>query len=227
MKASIISAILLFSVLSNPLLGQVKFSLATDLSYLHNFDKQQRFSVFGQTLQGNWHLDKKNTFYTRVNYYAKGKYNSNLSATAKSVSTLPQSISVSNNTEMSLKIFSVGIKRYLVGYYDKLEKFNLYGSAGFGLIFGAATNNFSVPVDTSIYIVQNNIASGSGNFKRLTFDITGGWEIPVGYEIFLFTEARLHIPTSDYPSNYLLKNDHAPFTGSLNLGFRILFNNDR
>ena len=60
-----------------------------------------------------------------------------------------------------------------------------------------------MPVDTALYIVGNNISGGSGNFKRLTFDICTGWETPVGYEIFLYTEARLHIPTSDYPSHYL------------------------
>ena len=202
MKASIISAILLFSVLSNPLSGQVKFSLSTDISFLHNFNKQQHFNTVGQTVLGNWHLDKKNTFYSSINYFSKGKYKSNLSASAKSVSTLPQSFAVSNDAEMNLKVLSVGIKRYLLGYYDKLEKFSLYGSAGFGLIFGSVTNNFSVPVDTALYIVGNNIAGGSGNFKRLTFDICTGWETPVGYEIFLYTEARLHIPTSDYPSRY-------------------------
>jgi hypothetical protein len=31
------------------------------------------------------------------------------------------------------------------------------------------------------------------------------------------------IPTTDYPSQYLFVNENAPFTASLNLGIRLLF----
>jgi hypothetical protein len=128
---------------------------------------------------------------------------------------------------MRLRHLSIGVKRYLAGSYMSLEKFNLYGGAGFGLIMGNASNNFSVPVDTTIYFVQDNIIPGSGDFKRLTFDLTAGVEFPVAYEIFVFSEARLHIPTTDYPNTFLLKNSNAPFLGGLNFGIRILFNYER
>lgn len=226
MKPSTLLLIILFSLLTASASGQNKFSLATDVSLLHNFNKLQRFNVVGQTLHINWHLDEKNTFYTWFTYHSNGKYNSNLTADAKSISTQPQTLSFSNHSEMRLRQLSLGIKRYLLGSFNKLDKFNLYGSAGFGLIIGTASNSFSTAVDTSLYMVQNNVVNGSGDFKRLSFDLSAGWEIPIAYEIFFFTEARLHIPTTNYPNNFLLKNDNAPFLGGINLGLRILFNNE-
>ena len=214
-------------VFFNALHAQTKFSLATDLSVLRNFDKQQKFTVTGQTLVVQWHVDEKNSFYTSFDYHSNGKYNSQLIATAKSITTQPQSISFTNHSEMKLRHFSAGLKRYLLGSFKKTDQFNLYGAAGFGLIMGTASNNFSMAVDTFQYTVQNNIISGSGSFKRLSFDITAGWELPVAYEIFVYSEARLHIPTTGYPSNYLLKSTNAPFTGSINFGIRILFNDER
>jgi hypothetical protein len=49
----------------------------------------------------------------------------------------------------------------------------------------------------------------------------------VAYEIFVFSEARIHIPATGYPNNYLLKNNHAPFPGNINFGIRILFNHEQ
>lgn len=127
---------------------------------------------------------------------------------------------------MRLRQFSVGIKKYLIGSFDKLENFSLYGTAGFGLIIGTALNNFSTPVDTSRYTVQNNVVNGSGDFKRLTLDLATGIDFPVSYEVFIYTEIRMHIPTTNYPNSYLLKNSNAPFLGGINIGIRVLFNAD-
>lgn len=206
--------------------AQVKFSLATDFSLLHNFDGKQKFTVVGQSVIPQWHIDKKTTTYAWFTYHANGKYKSTLVATAKSGVPFPQSFSFTNNSEMRLRQFSVGIKKYLIGSFDKLENFSLYGSAGFGLIIGTASNNFSTPVDTASYTVQNNVVNGSGDFKRLTLDITAGIDFPVSYEIFIYSEIRMHIPTTNYPNSYLLKNSNAPFVGGINLGIRVLFNAD-
>ncbi len=127
---------------------------------------------------------------------------------------------------MKLRQLSFGLKQYLYGNFKRDERFSIYGMAGFGLIIGSASNIFNAIIDTSRYSVQDNVIDGTGKFKRLSFDIAGGWEIPVGYEIYIYSEARLHIPTTNYPSNYLLKNNRAPFLGSINLGIRILFNDE-
>lgn len=206
--------------------AQVKFSLATNISALHNFDGVQKFTVAGQTVIPQWHLDKKTTLYSWFSYHANGKYRHSLVADAKSTATLPQTFTFTTRSEMKLRQLSLGVKRYFIGNYDKLEKFNLYGAAGFGLLLGNATNNFLTVIDTSLYTVRNNIVNGSGDFKRLTFDLTGGVEFPLSYEIFLYSEIRTYIPASNYPSNYLLKTNNAPFPVSINLGIRVLFNAD-
>ena len=206
--------------------AQVKFSLATDFSVLHNFDGKQKFTVVGQSILPQWHVDKKTTLYAWFTYHANGKYKSNLTATAKSSATQPQSISFTNQSEMKLRQFSIGVKKYFIGSYETLEKFNLYATGGFGLIIGSASNTFSRSIDTSLYSIQNNVVNGSGDFKRLTLDLIGGIEFPVSYEIFVYSELRMHIPTTNYPNSYLLKNSNAPFVAGINLGLRILFNAD-
>lgn len=215
-----------FALAGGGLQAQVKFSAATDLSVLHNFDGKQKFTVAGQSLVPQWHLDKRTTLYVLFTYYANGKYNSTLLATAKSPATQPQTISFANNSEMRLRQFSLGVRKYFIGSFDRLEGFNLYGGGGFGLIIGNASNTFSTFIDTSLYNVQNNVVNGSGDFKRLSLDLVGGVEVPVSYEIFIYSEIRMHIPTTNYPNSYLLKNSNAPFVAGVNLGIRILFNAD-
>ena len=218
---------LFFLAIFSTLNSKAQVSLATDISLLHNFDGQQPFTVIGQTVHGQWHVEEKNTLYAYFTYHSNGKYVNNLSATAKNPGTQPQNFQFANRSEMRLRHLSFGVKRYFLGSYKKLEKINLYASGGFGLIMGTAVNNFSVAVDTALYTVQNNVLNGSGDFKRLSFDLATGFEIPVAYEIFVFSEARIHIPTTNYPNSYLLKNNNAPFLGGINLGMRILFNYER
>jgi hypothetical protein len=217
---------LLLLFISHYLLAQVKFSLATDISLLHNFDGTQKFTVIGQSLVPQWHFDKKNTVYAWFTYHANAKYTNTLIATAKSPVTQPQTFSFTSESGMRLRQLSIGLKRYLIGSFEKLENFSLYGGAGFGLITGTASNNFSTFIDTALYTIQNNSVHGTGDFKRLTFDITAGIDFPVSYELFVYTEIRMHIPTTDYPSSYLLKSSNAPFLGGINLGIRVLFSAD-
>ena len=226
MKTSRNIFFLLFLFFGNCLFAQVKFSLATDISLLHNFDGGQKFTVLGQSLIPQWHFDKKNTVYAWFSYHANGKYNSTLIASAKSPGTQPQTISFTTQSEMRLRQLSLGIKKYFIGSFEKLENFSVYGGAGFGLMMGSASNNFSTFIDTSLYTIQDNVVHGGGDFKRLSFDITGGVDFPISYEIFIYTEIRMHIPTTSYPSSYLLKNSNAPFLGGINLGIRVLFNAD-
>ena len=127
---------------------------------------------------------------------------------------------------MRLRQFSLGLKKYFIGSFESLEGFNLYGAGGFGLIVGSASNTFSMNIDTSLYNIENNVVNGSGDFKRLTLDIIGGVEFPVAYELFVYSEIRMHIPTTNYPNNYLLKNSNAPFLAGINLGIRVLFSAD-
>ena len=217
---------LIFIILPVAMQGQVAFSMATDASILRNFDSKQQFTVFGQSVYIQCHFESNSTFYALVSYHLNGKYNNPLIAEAKQPGIQPQRVGFTNRSEMKLRQVSIGYKHYLRGSYGRENSYNIYGMGGFGLIIGRATNTFSTPIDTTRYSVPNNIAEGVGNFKRLSLDLSAGFEFPVGYELYFYSEVRVHIPTTEYPSNYLVKNDNAPFLGSINVGIRILFNND-
>lgn len=202
---------------------QPEFSIATDLSMLSSFKKDQRFITFGQTLMVNIHFAPKDGAYVWYGYSAAGKFHNDFTATAKSPATNPQSLDFKSYSQISFRHLSIGWKHYLVGAYNAEYGWNLYFTAGFGLVGGTANNNFTIVTDTANYNFPPNPVKGKGKFKRLTFDAALGYEIPLGMAIYFYGEARAWIPASDYPSKYLFINDHAPFIGTANLGLRILF----
>lgn len=195
--------------------------MATDLGAMRSFKKEQRFFSFGHTVQGQFHLTAKDAVYFWLSYYANGKFKNDLTAVARSGSTIPAEINYTNKAEMRLRQFSAGWKKYLKGNYAIEEGYNIYGYAGFGIVFGRMENNHSVVIDTSLYDLP--VLSGKRPFKRLTLDLGLGWEVPVGNALFLYAEGRAWIPTTDYPSKYLYVNRNAPVIGMLNFGMRVLF----
>ncbi len=122
---------------------------------------------------------------------------------------------------MRFKQISLGWKKYLKGSIDAEEKWNLYSTLGFGLVLGWVNNTQTVSIDTTLY--NNPVRSGKANFKRLTIDAGLGAEFPLGADIFLYSEGRVWIPTTDYPSKYLFINEGAPLIGMFNIGLRVLF----
>ena len=107
------------------------------------------------------------------------------------------------------------------GTPDAEKSWNLYGFAGFGLLLGQVENTHSVSIDTAVYAVP--VLSGKAQFKRLTMDLGVGWEIPIAGDFYFFTEGKVWIPTTDYPSKYIFVNNNAPLVAMLGLGIRILF----
>jgi hypothetical protein len=200
---------------------QAQFSLATDFGIQRSFKKEQQYWAFGQTVHGHFHFTPKDGIYVWVSYYTNGKFNNTVTATAKSVTTLPQQKVYTNAAIMRFKQISTGWRKYLKGSSNAEQGWNLYGYAGFGLLLGRIENSHSVILDTAIYNVP--VFSGKANFKRLTLDLGLGWELPIGGDIFLYAEGRAWIPTTDYPSKYIFINNNAPLVGMLNAGIRILF----
>lgn len=217
------TAILLFCVLFFvPAFSQKpQFSLATDFTGLRSFKKEQRFWAVGQTVAGHFNFAPKEGIYTWFAYSSDGKFSNQLTATAKSASTAPQSLDYTNQAIMSFVHISMGWKHYIKGFYNSEDSWNLYGYAGFGLLLAHVENTHSIAIDSADYLIP--VLAGKANFSRLTFDLGLGYERPVGGDIFFYMEARALIPTTDYPSNYLFTNDNAPLLGSLNMGLRILF----
>jgi hypothetical protein len=198
-----------------------QFSLATDLTLQGSFKKEQRFWAVGHTTTLNFHLTPKNGVYVWFCYFSDGKFTNALTATARQPATIPQQINYDNNARLRFKHFSVGWKRYLKGTPDSEKGYNLYGFAGLGLMLGRVNNEHSVLMDTALYAVP--VLSGKANFKRLTLDLGAGIEFPIGGEFNIYSEGKVFIPTTDYPSKYIFMNDKAPYTVMLSLGLRLLF----
>lgn len=198
-----------------------RFSLATDANLLRNFSKGQQFWAAGQTIFGHFHFTPKDGAHVSFSYYSEGDVNDDVTAVAQSPATTPQQIPYRNTSTIRLKHISLGWKKYIKGSCYIEEGWGLYGIAGFGLMLGTVTNVHSKVIDANNYDIP--IPSGKANFKRLTFDLGIGFEKPLGGDIYMYAESRALIPTTDYPSKYLITNDNAPFTGTVNLGFRLLF----
>lgn len=197
-------------------------SIATDGSLLRNFSKDQKFWAFGQTVQFNVHLNKKEAIYGWLSYYTAGRFKNNFTAVAKDAATIPQQSFYTVYTGLRFRHVSLGWKHYFLGSFDSENIWNAYGYAGFGLLFGRADNRNSAAIDTSLYSIESP-ATGSGAFKRLTFDLGAGLEFPLGTDVFMYTELRTWLPTTDYPSPYLYKNSGKfPSAAAVNLGLRIV-----
>lgn len=200
---------------------QSTFSIATDLDLQRSIKKEQQYWAVGQTVHVHFHFTPRNGAYVWISYYSDGKFQNDLTAIAKQPVTNPQQIDYVNNASMRFKHLSIGWKHYLKGASDIEEGWSLYSYAGFGLLLGRVINTHSASIDTTVYNVP--VRSGKANFKRLTLDIGLGWETLLGGNIFFYTEGRVWIPTTDYPSKYIFINSNAPFVASLNFGIRILF----
>jgi hypothetical protein len=213
--------LLLLLPLSSLFAQQTRFSLSTDVNVLRSLRKQQRFWAVGQTVTGHFHFTSRDEAYAWVIYYTNGVFHNQLNATAKLPTTIPQQVAYTNKGRMRIRQISLGWKHYLKGAFDSEDKWNLYASAGWGLLMGMIENSHSVKIDTAKYNVQ--VLEGSAHFKRLTADFTLGYEKPVGADVFLYLEGRVLVPITDYPSRFIYIYDNAPFVGSVNLGVRILF----
>lgn len=199
----------------------MQFSFATDLGLQRSIKKEQQFWAVGQTIHAIFNFTPKEGLYVWFSYYTNGNFKNNLTAKAKSALTIPQEIDYVNRSQIRFKQFSIGWRKYLVGACDNEKGWNLYATAGLGLLPGRVTNVHTVSIDTADYNVP--VLEGKGNFKRLTADLALGYEKPIATSFFLYTEGRVWIPASDYPSKYLFVNENAPFAAMLNFGLRILF----
>lgn len=203
---------------------QIRFSIATDVSVLRNFSPQQKFWAFGQTVQGNFHFSQKESAYAWITYYGVGRFTNSFTAPAKSPATMPATMNYNVTGRWRYRQVSLGWKHYFKGSFDEEINWNIYGIAGFGLLFVKAENIMTSPVDTSLYALAPIPAIGINNFKRLTIDLGMGTEYPLGGDVFLYGDVRTSLPASDYPSTFFHNKKNIPFSVTVNAGIRILFN---
>lgn len=207
-------------------LGQNAFSIATDISLLRNANKGQAFTVWGQNIRSYLHLKPRESVYASLSYYTKGKFSNTLTALAYDTATTPQRLNYTVKSSIRYTNLSFGWLHYFKGAYnheayDSGSNWNLYGSAGFGLLLGTAENSHSPQVDTALYAKPFIAKEGTGDFKRLTLDLALGVETQIGAGFFIYGEARTWLRMSEYPSPYLF-NRKAPGVGILSGGLRLL-----
>jgi opacity protein-like surface antigen len=211
---------LLFCCLS--VQGQLRFSLATDVSAMRQLGAGQGFWSVGHSIQGNVHFSQRQTAYASVSYYLPGRYQNEFIAPARSLLTRPEQQAYTLRASISYTQFSLGLRHYFKGSFDSETGFNLYGTAGFGLQAGRFTNSLQSSIDTTVYDLQPRPLLASQSIKRLTLDLGLGAEVPVNHFVFLYADLRTWIPTSNYPYAVLHKREAPlPLIGAL--GIRILF----
>ena len=202
--------------------AQNAVSIATDLSVLRSLSEGQRFTAIGQTVQAQYHFTPKEAGYAWVSYYSPGKYKNTLTATAKDPLTTPAAMNYMASSELRFRQISLGWKHYFKGAYDSEDPFNIYGTAGFGLLFSKVQNTHSQAIDTAVYIKPMQSVAGSDDFRRLTFDLALGTELKLGAGIYFYTELRTWLPASSNPAPHLF-DKYTPQVAMLNGGIRILF----
>jgi hypothetical protein len=206
-----------------PLPGSTQnlLSVSSDFSVQHNFRKTQNYWSLGPCFNAIWHLDRENGITVSYGFTTNGKFRNQLSAYAKQPTTIPQQVNYKSTSNLHVDQFSIGWRKYLKGHASIDEGWNLYSNIGFGLL-SAEINNSAEPIpDTLLYNLP--VTTGEGQFKRLTIDVALGFEVVVAGDIYAYSELKSWIPTSSYPSKYLLANNDAPLIGMLSVGLRVLF----
>lgn len=217
----IVPGLLLLAAL--PSFAQVHFSVATDMGLLRNFSPKQKFWAIGQTVIGNFHINKRETVYAWLTYYSPGRFRNNFTATAKSPSTSPSTSSYRVTGTWRFREVSVGWKHYFKGAFNEENTWSLYSIAGLGVMFNKVENRFKQAVDTSLYSLAILPLEGSSVFNRLTLDLGLGLDFPIGADIYVYSDVRSFVPITDYPSLYLHQNKNVPLPFMVNIGFRFLF----
>ena len=202
--------------------AQPYVSISTDVTLMRNFSPHQKFWAFGQSITGEFHFSKKETGYVALVYYSPGRFHNFFIANARSPQTIPSKVAYYVGGEWRMREVSLGWKHYFAGSFDNEKTFNIYGLAGFGLVFTKTRNTYE-PVDTSLYDSPGVPQLGDGEFKRLTLDLGIGTELSLGGNFFAFGELKTWLHETDYPSPYLHSNKNVPLPVIMKAGLRILF----
>ncbi len=198
-----------------------RIAISTDFTVQHNLSPDQKYWAIGQNLRGEWKLVFPSPVYVGFSYYTKGNFSNQLTAAAKDPATVPAGINYINKGSMRFSHLTVGLKHYIIGSWEAEQDWNLYGLTGLGVLMGRTSNVHSEIIDTNQY--QLPVLSGSRRFSRLTLDLGAGIEIPMGGDMYLYSEAKTFIPLTYFPSQYLLNYKYNPLTLNLGIGVRVLF----
>lgn len=219
MKCVVLVAVAL--VVTTGFAQKPSFSLASNFSLLRNLTPREKFWARGQSVEVDMHFSPRQTGYFSVDYYTEGRFKNNFTATAKSITSSPQSFPFVATGFLRYRQLSLGLKHYFKGDYNAEEGINIYGTAGFGFLFARMRNEASPSFDTTQY--APSIVIGQGTVKRLSFDAGLGIEAHFRGPAYPFFTLRTWLPASYHPSGYLHNSNKVPFALMAGLGLRVLF----
>lgn len=206
--------------------AQTVFSLGTNVSVFRNTSPQQKFWTIGQFVEGYAHFSEKESGYAWLSYAIESKFKNTFTAVGKDPLTTPPTVDYTITSKWKYNQFSLGWKHYFKGSFNNETSWNLYGTAGFGLVFVHINNEYENTIDTTHYTAENFPTSGSDTYKKLTFDLGLGVDYAIGSDLYLYGDLRTWLPASDKTSSYLINNQHAPLPVLFSVGIRILFSRD-
>jgi hypothetical protein len=212
--------ILLFSLLMLSFtLGKAQWSYGGEFSFVH-FSGSTGLKHFGAGVKGEYEINEWTGIYGTLSYFLPQSYQANILIVAESPAIVPYTKNLPVDSRISFTHLGFGGKRYFIGRYegDASQKFGLYGSAGFGLLFGARASDipsfdnsaYSSPIDDEVKGVFINWIAGLGV----------GAELLVG-KTYLYLSAMSRY-TIDQANQKKIKTN-VPFMFNYNFGMRIPF----
>lgn len=201
--------------------AQPPFSVGTGIAGLRNVSKSQGFWALGQNVQVAFHFSPRQSGYASLDYFTGGSYRNTFTAAARLPQTSPQQLAYTATGRLEFRQVSVGWKHFFRGAYNAETGINVYGTAGFGLLFARVSNVFNTSVDASLYATPN--VAGNTEFKRITFDAGLGAEYPLGGTFFAYGTVRGWAPASETRSPLLHNQRNVPAAVIATAGLRILF----
>lgn len=210
---------LIFSFLIIILSAKAQYSYGGEFSFMHFFGPT-KLKHFGLGLNGEYQINEWTGVTASTNYFLPQVFNGKLLITGVTPDVDPYLSVISVESRVGFTHLGIGGKRYFLGRYvlDEHKPFGMYGTVGFGLLFGAIRSQvpqydktlYSSPINDEEKNVFINWMAGAG----------------IGAE-FLLGKNYLYVSvlgraTIDQANPLLIKTNIPVFL-NYNLGMRVPF----
>jgi len=199
--------------------GKAQWSYGGEFSYIH-FSGKTGLKHFGAGGRGEYEVNEKTGVFGAISFFLPQSYEASVLIVAESTTIDPYTKLLPVDSRISYTRLGVGGKRYFLGRYegDDHQKLGLYGSAGFGLFFGARTSDIP-SFDNSVYWSPIE-DEGKAVFINWVAGLGMGAEYLVG-KTYLYLSVMSRY-TIDQANQKKIKTI-TPFIFNYNFGMRIPF----
>lgn len=198
---------------------KAQWSYGGEFSFVH-FSGNTGLKHFGAGARGDYEVNDWTGVGATLAFFLPQSYDANTLLVANSGNTVPFTKEIPVDSRISFTRLGIDGRRYFIGRYegDENSRFGFYGSAGFGLFFGARTSD--IPnFDDGVY--WSPIADEErGVFINWVAGLGVGAEYLVG-KTYLYLSAMSRY-TIDQANQKLIKTE-LPFIFNYNFGMRIPF----